>query len=69
MDPEVSLDAKLIHKITSLLVKGEDPTLLFGDKRKDRVVAAQIFRKYGTTRGARGWKVAEITDQAVKFGL
>jgi hypothetical protein len=34
MDRSISIDMELIVRITGLLMQGEDPTLLFIDKKK-----------------------------------
>jgi len=40
LDPPVSIDAMLIHRITELPMIGEDPGHFFVDKKTNRVVAA-----------------------------
>lgn len=57
LNPPVSIDAELIHRITGLPMVGEDPAPLFLNKKTDKIVAAQVSTQHGPSRGKRNVKV------------
>lgn len=68
LNPPVSIDVELIHRIIGLPIVEEDPSSLFADKKTDRVAAAQITTEYNLQRGNRGLLVKDISDKVTQFG-
>jgi hypothetical protein len=51
LDKCVSIDVELIAKITGLPIRGMDLTLFLDDKTKEKALAEEMKKKYGTDRG------------------
>ena len=45
-----------------------DPTLILDDKSKEKVLAEEMKKKYGTTRGTRGIIIKWINNPATQLG-
>jgi len=50
----VSIDIELIAKITGLPTDGEKPVQYMDDKNKEKSLAKEMKKTYGTERGSRG---------------
>lgn len=68
LDPPVSIDDELIHRIIGLPMVGEDPAPLFADKRDDKIVAAQVAAQYNMERGNCSLLVSGIKEKETHFG-
>jgi hypothetical protein len=54
LDRPVPIIVELIAQIIGLPSQGMDPALILDDKSKEKVLAEEMKKKYGTTRGTRG---------------
>jgi hypothetical protein len=44
-----------------------DPALIMGDKSKEKVLAEEMKKKYGTTRGMRGIMIKRVNNAATQL--
>jgi hypothetical protein len=63
----VSIDVELIAHITGLPSRGMDPTQFLEDKTKEKALAEEMKKKYGTERGSRGIIIKRISDIATRM--
>jgi hypothetical protein len=61
----IYIDTNLIARITYLPSQGEDPTLLFEDKKNEKTLLDSMNEKYRTVIGVRGLDVPSICDPMV----
>jgi hypothetical protein len=54
LDKCVSIDVELITSITGLPSRGMDHALFLDDKTKEKALAEEMKKKYGTNRGQGG---------------
>jgi hypothetical protein len=54
LDKPIPITVELITQITGLPTRGMDPALILDDKSKEKALAEEMKKKYGTTRGMRG---------------
>jgi hypothetical protein len=54
LDKPIPITIELIMQITGLPIQGMDPTLILDDKSKEKALAGEMKKKYGTDRGTRG---------------
>jgi hypothetical protein len=54
LDKLVPITVELIMQITGLTTGGMDPTLVLDNKSKEKTLAEEMKKKYGTDRGTRG---------------
>jgi hypothetical protein len=54
LDKPVPINVELIMQITGLPTWGMDPVLILDDKSKEKTLAEEMKKKYGTDRGTRG---------------
>jgi hypothetical protein len=52
LDEPVSIDVELISFITGLPSNGEKPTQYLDDKTKEKALAEEMKKTYGTERGS-----------------
>ena len=52
LDKLISIDVELIVNITGLPSRGMDPAQFLDDKAKEKELAEEMKKKYGTDRGA-----------------
>jgi hypothetical protein len=45
-----------------------DPALILDDKSKEKTLAKEMKKKYGTTRGTRGIMIKQINNAATQLG-
>jgi hypothetical protein len=69
LDKRVSIDIELIAKITGLPIQGMDPELFLDDKTKEKVLAEEMNKKYGTNKGTRGIIIKRINDATTQLGM
>jgi hypothetical protein len=50
----VPIMIELIAQITGLPIRGMDPALILDDKSKEKAMAEEMKKKYGTARETRG---------------
>jgi hypothetical protein len=67
LDRPISIDTDLITRITGLPTQGEDPTLMFADKKIDRALSEAMKQKFHTVRGVHGLDVPSICDPTIIF--
>jgi hypothetical protein len=67
LDRPVSIDTDLIVHITGLPSQGEDPSLLFFDKKNEKSLSESMKEKFHTFCGQHGLDVASICDPTVRF--
>jgi hypothetical protein len=61
LDRRITIDPKLINRITGLSMQGPDPWDFYPGKAMDRALAQRIKDTYGDVeKGTRGYKVASI---------
>jgi hypothetical protein len=63
LDKPVPITVELIAQITGLPIRGMDPALFLDDKTKEKALAEEMKKKYGTTRGQEGSSSNESTMQ------
>jgi hypothetical protein len=54
LDKPIPITVELIAQITGLPSRGMDPGLILDDKSKEKALAEEMKKKYGTSRGTRG---------------
>jgi hypothetical protein len=54
LDKPIPITVELIAQITGLPIRGMDPALILDDKSKEKALAEEMKKKYGTARGTRG---------------
>jgi hypothetical protein len=64
----VSIDVELITNITGFPTQGMDPTQFLDDKAREKALAEDMKKKYGTDRGTRGIIIKRINDAATQLG-
>jgi hypothetical protein len=47
---------------------GMDPALILDDKSKEKALAEEMMKKYGTTRGTRGIIIKQINNPTTQLG-
>jgi hypothetical protein len=62
LDRPVSIDVELIAKITGLPTDGEKPAQYLDDKTKEKSLAEEMKKTYGTERGSRGIIINRISE-------
>ena len=67
MDTKVSFDFDLIAIITGFPKVGVEPTQFFIGKEKDKHLATKMKEKYSLVRDKRGFDIASIYEQVVRF--
>jgi len=67
MDKPISIYTDLIERITSLPTNGEDPTLLFADKKNDWALSESMREKFHTVRGVHRLDVLRICNPKVRI--
>lgn len=65
MEEPILITANLVHRITHLLVKGNDPTDIAGT-RSDVGLAETMKAKYKLEKGKCGYVIASINDRGVR---
>lgn len=67
MDSRISLDPHLIWRVTKLSKQGEDPSLVFVNKTKDKKLAKTLKKKFNLKKKDRGYNIDSISDEAINF--
>jgi hypothetical protein len=68
LEKPVPITIELISQITGLPIWGMDPTLILDDKYKEKALAEEMKKKYGTSRGTRGIMIKQINNAATQLG-
>jgi hypothetical protein len=68
LDKLVSIDVEIIASIIRLPFWGMDPAQFMDDKTKEKSLAEEMKKKYGTDRGTRGIIIKRINDVATQLG-
>jgi hypothetical protein len=68
LDKPVPITVELIAQITGLPIRGMDPALILDDKSKEKALAEEMKKKYGTARGTRGIIIKWINNAATQLG-
>jgi hypothetical protein len=68
LDKLISIDVELIANIIGFPSQGMDPTQFLDDKAREKVLAEEMKKKYGTDRGTRGIIIKRINDVATQLG-
>lgn len=68
MDKRMLIDVELIANIKGLPSQGMDPAHFLDDKAKEKALAEEMKKKYGTDRGTRGIIIKRINDAATQLG-
>ena len=64
LDKPVPIPVDLIAQITELPTRGMDPALILDDKSKEKALAEEKKKKYGTARGTRGIIIKQINNKS-----
>jgi hypothetical protein len=67
LDRPVSIDVDLIAKITGLPTDGEKPEQYLDDKTKEKTLAEEMKKTYGTVRGSRGIIINRISEPVTRL--
>jgi hypothetical protein len=62
MEKIIPITIDLNAQITGLPSRGMDPTLILDNKSKEKALAEEMKKKYGTTRGTRGSIIKQIKN-------
>jgi hypothetical protein len=68
LDKPIPITVELIAQITGLPSWGMDPALILDDKSKEKALAEEMKKKYGTTRGTRGIIIKQINNAVTQLG-
>jgi hypothetical protein len=68
LDKPVPITVELITQITGLPTGGMDPALILDDKSKEKTLAEEMKKKYGTDRGTRGIIIKWINNVVTQLG-
>jgi hypothetical protein len=68
LDKPIPITIELIAQITVLPIRGMDPALILDDKSKEKALAEEMKKKYGTARGTRGIMIKRINNAATQLG-
>jgi hypothetical protein len=68
LDKPIPITLDLIVQITCLPIWGMDLALVMDDKSKEKMLAEEIKKKYGTARGTRGIIIKQINNVATQLG-
>jgi hypothetical protein len=68
LDRPVPITVELITQITGLPSRGMDPALILDDKSKEKALAEEMKKKYGTARGTRGIIIKWINNAVTQLG-
>jgi hypothetical protein len=63
----VSIDVDLITYITGLPPRGETPTQFLDDKMKEKALAEEMKKTYGTERGSHRIILKRISDATTRM--
>lgn len=66
LEEPIPITDHLIHHITRLLCKGEDPTDISEGKSSDLAVAEAMKKKYKLEKKKRGYAISSVNNIAVK---
>jgi hypothetical protein len=69
LDNHASIDVELIVKIIGLPIRGMDPALCLDEKTKEKALAEEMNKKYGTDRGTRGIMIKRINDTTTQLAM
>jgi hypothetical protein len=67
LEEPVSIDVELIAFITGLPSNGENPTQYLDDKTKEKALAEEMKKTYGTERGSHGIIIKRISDTTTRM--
>jgi hypothetical protein len=67
MEQPISIDVELITTITGLPSMGENPAQYLDDKTKEKALAEEMKRTYGTERGSHGIIIKRISDATTRM--
>jgi hypothetical protein len=67
LDKPVPITVELIMHITGLTTGGMDPTLILDDKSKEKTLAEEMKKKYGTDRGTKGIIIKRINNVVMQL--
>jgi hypothetical protein len=67
MDRHVSIDVDIIVEIIGLPTNGEKPEKYLDDKTKEKSMAEEIKKKYGTKRRSMGMFIRQINEPTTNF--
>jgi hypothetical protein len=68
LDRPIPIIVELIVHIIGQPSQGMDPTIILDDKSKEKALAEEMKKKYGTTRGTRGIIIKWINNEATQLG-
>jgi hypothetical protein len=68
LDKPVPIIVELITQITGLPTQGMDPALILDNKSKEKVLAEEMKKKYGSDREMRGIIIKQINNIATQLG-
>jgi hypothetical protein len=68
LDKPVPITFELIAQITGLPIQGMDPALVLDDKSKEKALAEEMKKKYGTARGTRDIIIKRINNATTQLG-
>jgi hypothetical protein len=68
LDKPVPITIELIRTNNRITNRGMDPTLILDDKSKEKALAEEMKKKYGTTRGMRGIMIKQINNAKTQLG-
>jgi hypothetical protein len=68
LDKLMSIDIELIANITGFPSRGMDLTHFLDDKDREKALAEEMKKKYGTDRGTRGIIIKRINDATTQLG-
>jgi len=67
MDMKFSIDVDLIEKITGIPIDGEKPSQYLDDKTKEKSLAKEMKKNYGTKSGSMGIIINRINEPTMRL--
>jgi hypothetical protein len=68
LDKPIPINVELITQITCLPTGGMDPVVILDNKSKEKTLAEEMKKKYGTDRGTRGIVIKRINNVVRQLG-
>lgn len=69
LEEPIPITDRLIHRITRLPYTRENPTMIFGGKGGEQVLAEAMKEKFKLVKKPRGYAIFNICDPAVKVAM
>ena len=69
LDRHVSIDVDLTIEITGLPTNGEKPEKYLDEKTKEKTLAEEMKKTYGTVKGSRGIVISRLNKHVTRLEM